>query len=198
MTAAIVAQQAVDMGDSQKHVEDIGRLLIEDILDGAARDHAAHHQVQRALLVAVGAGGGDQVARHLVVGLAGLQSAPDVIVECLHTVGIAADLRILGIVMVEIAEEHGPFVDPLRLGQQLIDEAGALAGAGIGHEAGDPSGGGDAAGEIERHAADELIIGRRRSRRHSRGLHCAEDVRIDAPLGQLIEGIGAAASRNKS
>src|ERR1019366_1566029 len=59
--AAVVAEQAVDVGNSQEGVERVGRHLVHDVLHGAHGDHSAHQEVGGAIIICVAGGGGDQL-----------------------------------------------------------------------------------------------------------------------------------------
>jgi len=69
MPAAVMAEQAVDVGDAEEGIGDVGGLLVEDVLHGPAVDDA---EGEGSLIWAVGlveavaALGGDQLGGHLV------------------------------------------------------------------------------------------------------------------------------------
>jgi hypothetical protein len=82
-----------------------------------------------------------------------------------------------------IAEIHGPFIEPLRRGEKRLDERGALAGRGIGHKALHGGGGGNAAGHIERDAADKLVVVGHARGRDVLGLESSEDKAVNETGG---------------
>src|SRR5262249_49185568 len=111
----------------------------------------------------------------------------------LDSIGEAADLGVLRVVLIEIAEEEGPLVDPLRASDQLVDEVGTLVGRCVGHETRYLSRRRNAAGQVQRGPPDDIVIRRGWSRSDSRGLQRAEHVKVDGSrLGQLVKRVGAA------
>ena len=73
MSPSVVAQQAVQVRDSQKGDGKIYGLLVPYILHRAARDHAAGHEVESPEVIAalrdgeIGALRGDQIGSQLIV-----------------------------------------------------------------------------------------------------------------------------------
>ena len=76
VSAAVVAEQAVDVGHPHEGVERARRHLVHDVLGGAHGDHRAHQEVGGAVIIGIGGGGGDQLRGHLVVRLARWSGSP--------------------------------------------------------------------------------------------------------------------------
>src|SRR5262249_38186661 len=85
VAAPVVAQQAVDVGDSQKRVRYERGGLVKQILVGSACDVAVEDPVAGAVLIAVIRRGGDELVGHLVVRFAVGQGVMNPFVE-----GVAA------------------------------------------------------------------------------------------------------------
>src|SRR5581483_5918627 len=110
------------------------------------------------LVEAVVALGGNDLGSNLVVRLVGGDGIVNVLIKCVAAFGPDIDLRVGGRVLVQIAEEHGPFIDPLRLRQKLVDEGRAFVLIETRDELSYAIRGRNPAGEVERGAANELII----------------------------------------
>jgi len=107
---------------------------------------------------------GEELAHHDVVRLAGADRVADPSV-----VHVAADVELARVrrdlhVLHEIAEPHRPAVDERVGGEQRVDLVRALRRRWIGDERGDLRGRRDLSGEIERDAAEELLVAGERGR----------------------------------
>src|SRR5690348_18337829 len=108
MAVAAVAEQAVEIAQRQEIGGDIGGFLIP-VVSAARRISgydAADDVVELALRVAVGSGGADDLASHLIVGFSGSQRIADEFVEGHHAILEAASaLRVGGIILEEVRSE---------------------------------------------------------------------------------------------
>ncbi len=193
-----MAEQAIHVGDSKKLVGNIGGLLVPNVLDWAAGHNAAHKPVEFALCVAILTLSRDHLTRHLVVRLVAGQRSANVAVKGNHAIREARDLRVAGIVLEEIAEVHGPFIHPLRAGEQALDVLGTFVRGGITDEVRDCARGGNAASEVQCNASYKLVVGGAGGGGNAVFGQSLKNVTIDGVAGGGVDQTaGARAGRNR-
>ena len=163
-----------------------GILMIQVRVAVAGHDAMARHKVGRARGPRRHRARRDHVADEFVVGDIQLQHLVDVVMEAVDP------LAKLFVVAEHVAEEgrpavqvrphaRGPPADAHRrqLGEQCLNMLVALVGGFVGEKGGDNFRSGQAAAEIECHAAQELFVGGAGCGGHAVALHLAEDMIVD-------------------
>ena len=122
MPLAIVTKNTVYVRHAQEGGSDVGCLLVENVLLGPARDHTEGQVIDLTvgLVEIIIALGGDYFRGHLVVRLVRCQRIVNPLVEGIAAFRLDAYRNGVGCILVEIAEVHGPAVNPGRGCQQLI------------------------------------------------------------------------------
>src|SRR5438094_1253604 len=133
MASAVMAEQAVRDVDAQEHRRQVYGVTVVRILSRAHRDSVTNRPVDLALSEAV-AGGRKQFAGQLIVWFIRADGILQVEIKRVPPIHIAIDVVVRRIVLVEIAEEHGPFVYKLRQANQRIHLQVTLAGIGSVHK----------------------------------------------------------------
>src|SRR2546423_12890824 len=113
MPSAVVAEQTVHVGDTEEGLRNIGRFLIDIILLWIANYPGADQPVELTLCVGVGSVVGDQLGRHLVVGLSRAERILNPLIERVPACLITDYESIAAGIAVPITEINSPFGDPL-------------------------------------------------------------------------------------
>ena len=160
------------------------RAVVSPRVRGSLAGHGAD-EIRRAD-AEIAAGGGEQFAGELVVGLVGGQAVVDPLVVDGHRLGPDAD-GVLALDAEQVAPLERPEIVEFVAGEEAVDELGAV---GLRQERARFGGGGQDADHVEVDAAQEGLVGGQGGGRHAHGFQFVVDEFVDAVVGgEFGEGL---------
>src|SRR5262249_11883090 len=161
-----------------EHGRGVYRLTIVSVLDRPHRNRPAYGPIGLARDEVV-ARGCDDLTRHLVVRPILSDRILYILIEGVPPLDVSCDVRRSGVVLVEIAKEHGPFVDKLRRPDQRIDESVSFRGVRIVNKSHQIRWRGNPSGKVQRDTTKEFNVGCQWRRLNSSRSHSPKDRIID-------------------
>ena len=173
MCRAVVAEQAVQGIDAQKHAGRVDRRAVHCVLRRSHRDNAADNVIDLAVheVVAVRS---DHLCGHLVVGFVLGNGVLDVIVKRVASAAVPLDIDRPGVVFEQVAEKHRPFIHVFRGADQLVNQGFTFARRLVGQKRRHIRRCRNAPGQIQVNAAGEFFVGRNRRGSDPVALHPVE------------------------